>query len=95
MSRRRTTLNHWTAPRSRWKPRGNGGVPNIEIVFSALLLVDAVPLLEESALCLWTQEQLDIAYDWAMRCHFRASDNYVRVPPRPDFIPRREDAANG
>jgi hypothetical protein len=35
----------------------------------------------------WTQSQLSIAYDYAIRLHLRASDNSgVRLSPRPKFL---------
>lgn len=70
------------------KPRGNGGVVDNEICYDALLLVgDTDPSL--SKIAIWSQEQRDLAYDWAMRTHLRASDNDdVFVPQRPDYIPR-------
>jgi hypothetical protein len=36
----------------------------------------------------WSDLQREIAGDWALRSHLRASDNNtVRVPEKPDFIP--------
>ena len=35
----------------------------------------------------WTQHERVLAYDWAYRIHLRASDNPVRLRPRPTFIP--------
>lgn len=70
------------------KPRGNGGVVNAEICFSALLLMGDVDISEETMAC-WSPDNLAVAYDWAMRRHLQASDNDdVIVPPRPSFIPR-------
>lgn len=69
------------------KPNGNDGVVSPTICCHALMAVSDSDAPEE--LCAsWTQEQRDIAYDWAMRCALRASDNDdVVVPERPDFIP--------
>ena len=69
------------------KPRGNNGVADMEICLSALLLVGDTDV-DEAIVTSWTQAQRDQAYDWAMRVHFRASDNDdVFVPERPDFVP--------
>jgi hypothetical protein len=69
------------------KPRGNDGVVNAEICYLGLLLTSEAVTPEMVAQ--WTQEQLDVAYDWAMRVHLNASDNDdVPVPPRPAFLPR-------
>lgn len=68
------------------KPRGNNGIVSAEIAFDALLLVGDTDI-DEDTISNWTQEQRDIAYDWAMRIHLHASDNDdVPVPPRPEFI---------
>ena len=75
------------------KPRGNGGVVSANICFNALLLVgdvDTQGIAPDS----WTQEELDRAYDWAMRVHLHASDNDdVLVPPRPHYVPRESPNA--
>lgn len=71
------------------KPTGNDGIVNAEICFASLLLVGGVDVTEEQVAS-WTQDQMDRAYDWAMRVHLHASDNDdVLVPARPDFIPKR------
>lgn len=71
------------------KPTGNDGVVDAEICFNSLLLVGDVNVTEEQVAA-WTQDQMDRAYDWAMRVHLHASDNPgVLVPARPDFIPGR------
>ncbi|EJN11803.1 hypothetical protein PMI42_04817 [Bradyrhizobium sp. YR681] len=70
------------------KPNGNDGVVNAEICFGSLLLVGDVDVSPEMV-ATWAQDQMDLAYDWAMRVHLHASDNNdVFVPERPDFIPR-------
>lgn len=35
----------------------------------------------------WTPLQRAQAHLWAWKTHLRASDNPVRVPARPDFLP--------
>lgn len=71
------------------KPAGNHGLVDAEICFNSLLLVGDVGVAEE-LVAAWTQDQMDRAYDWAMRVHLHASDNDdVYVPPRPEFIPAR------
>jgi len=75
-----------TSRRAMWKPAGNDGVPDAEITIRALSLTE-IGVLGDDLVSGWTQEQRDAAYDWAMRVHFRASDNsHVRVPPRPEFL---------
>ncbi|QOG20415.1 hypothetical protein [Bradyrhizobium sp. SEMIA] len=70
------------------KPIGNDGVVNAAICFNSLLLVADVHVTEEMV-ATWTQDQMDCAYDWAMRIHLHASDNDdAFVPDRPDFIPK-------
>jgi hypothetical protein len=74
-------------------PRGNNGVVSAEICFDALLLVGDADI-DESTIAAWTQEQRNVAYDWAMRTHLRASDNDdVFLPERPDFIPWQVNGA--
>ncbi|WP_156948869.1 hypothetical protein [Bradyrhizobium sp. WSM1417] len=69
-----------------FKPTGNHGLVDAEICFNSLLLVGDTDVTEE-LVATWTQEQMDRAYDWAMRVHLHASDNPgVLVPARPDFI---------
>lgn len=69
------------------KPRGNGGVVNVEMCFCALMLMGDVDIGEER-IAKWSDDERAIAYDWAMRRHLSASDNDdVIVPPRPAFIP--------
>lgn len=77
------------------KPRINGGVVSAGICASALMLTDAYPI-DDCQCEAWTQEQRDVAYDWAMRVHLKASDNEdVVVPPRPDFLPPPPPAPTG
>lgn len=74
-----------------FKPIGNDGVVNAEICFNALLLVGDADVTEE-LVTTWTQDQMDYAYNWAMRLHLYASDNPgVFVPERPDFIPKPDE----
>lgn len=71
-----------------FKPTGNHGLVDAEICFNSLLLVCDTDVTED-LVATWTQEQMDRAYDWAMRLHLHASDNSgVFVPERPDFIPK-------
>lgn len=70
------------------KPRGNHGLVDAEICFNSLLLVCDCDITED-LVAGWTQDQMDRAYDWAMRLHLHASDNPgVFIPERPDFIPK-------
>jgi hypothetical protein len=74
-----------TSKRAQWKPSGNNGIPDTEITLCAIML--AGENITEDQIKNWSQEQRDEAYDWAMRIHFKASDNsYVRVPSRPEFL---------
>ena len=34
----------------------------------------------------WKPSQIEAAEEWAAAMHLRASDNIVRVPPRPRFL---------
>lgn len=62
----------------------------VEQTETALLLVGDVDT-DNIDVEAWTDEQRSLAYDWAMAVHFYASDNEdIVVPPRPDFIPRKE-----
>lgn len=36
----------------------------------------------------WTPEESAAAEAWASKSYIRASDNPVRVPPKPDFLKR-------
>lgn len=76
------------------KPVGNGGVVNAEICELALLLVGGISVTREM-IDAWSSDQLDQAYDWAMRVHLSASDNDdVVVPDRPEFIPVRSASSD-
>lgn len=49
-----------------------------------LLLIGETPPSDPKT---WTESQLAIAYDYAIRIHLRASDNRgVRLHPRPRFL---------
>ena len=62
----------------------------VEQTETALLLVGDVDT-DNIDVEAWTDKQRSLAYDWAIAVHFYASDNEdVVVPPRPDFIPRKE-----
>ncbi len=57
--------------------------PDIHITQDLLLLVCIkVPL---SRIRSWTPQQVEAAEKWAASVHLRASDNIVRVPPKPKF----------
>jgi len=69
------------------KPNANDGAVNAAICFNSLLLVGDVDVRWETV-STWSQDQMDRAYDWALRVHLHASDNPdVFVPDRPDFVP--------
>lgn len=79
------TTHKPTSVRARWKPAGNNGVPDTAITVCALSLTEV--RISDDDVAGWSQTQRDIAYDWAMRVHFKASDNsHVRVPPKPEFL---------
>jgi hypothetical protein len=40
----------------------------------------------EHAITHWTELEMVMAYDWAMRVHLRASDNRVMMRPCPYFV---------
>jgi hypothetical protein len=74
------TENYDDPRKVEWKA---GDVAAAE-VHTALLLADVeVPIttIEE-----WTEEQRRAAGTWAMAIHLDASDNDVRVPPKPMFL---------
>lgn len=58
------------------------------IVQDALLLAGCDIALK--TILKWNMMQWSVAYDWAMRVHLRASDNIIRVPNRPKFLPIEE-----
>jgi hypothetical protein len=71
-----------------FKPRGNNGIVSADICFDALLLTGEYDVAE-GTVGRWSQEQLDRAYDWAIRRYLEAADiDDVIVPPRPEFIPK-------
>lgn len=77
------------------KPRGNGGIASAEICFCTLMLVGDTDVTEAQCAA-WTQEQRDVAYDWAIRVHLHASDNDdVLVPARPEFVPHKAAGYGG
>jgi len=39
----------------------------------------------------WTPKQIEAAEKWAGAMHFRASDNIIRVPPKPTFLERYKE----
>jgi hypothetical protein len=41
----------------------------------------------------WTPLERLIAYDWALRCHLRASDNPTQLRPKPNFVEIAENAS--
>jgi hypothetical protein len=49
--------------------------------------------LPRELLCRWSVQERAIVEDWACRLHLRASDNIVRVPPKPDLVTRAERLA--
>lgn len=57
------------------------------------VLVDILSLVEvfvtEEVVSTWTDEQCELAEDWACKLHLKASDNkYIRVPEKPKFLER-------
>jgi hypothetical protein len=65
-----------------------------DVLASLLALVDVdVPRVKILG---WTRQQRERAFAWAGAAHLSASDNPVRVPPKPKFLkafPRIDDAA--
>lgn len=57
-----------------------------EVVSDMLSLVGVA--IDEMFVRPWTELERLLAYDWAIRVHLRASDNIVRIRPRPSFIPK-------
>lgn len=39
----------------------------------------------------WTPQQVEAAEKWCAAIHLRASDNIVRVPPKPKFLEKYEE----
>lgn len=67
------------------------GATTAALVRDALALVmEQPPTLETIAR--WTQNELLIVYDWAMREHAHASDYLVRRRPRPYLVTMVIDA---
>lgn len=55
-----------------------------EVVHDVMSLV-AADLPPLAGVERWTETELLVAYDWAIREHLRASDNPVHWRPRPHF----------
>jgi hypothetical protein len=51
-----------------------------------LLLIVGIDASRET-IAQWSDRQVKAAEAWAGSAHLRASDNYVRVPNRPSFLP--------
>lgn len=65
-------------------PKDFPGARNNKAVGDLLAMVDVdVP---DDVLSGWTDEQAFLAQHWAWKYYLRASDNIVKVPPRPDFL---------
>jgi len=58
----------------------------VDVVQTGLILVGIEPSLETIAA--WSYEQRLAAFEWASATHFRASDNDVDVPAKPEFLPQ-------
>jgi hypothetical protein len=59
-----------------------------EAVDTLLCLADAPVPME--VILGWNSEQIQMAGDWALRVHLRASDNLNRVPPKPAHVAEAE-----
>lgn len=75
--------------RSRGEKKAGRGRPEgsraeHSILHDLLLLVCYV--VPKKVIKAWTPEQRKLAETWAAKTHLRASDNPVRVPPRPSFL---------
>lgn len=46
--------------------------------------------VSQQALESWTTLELALAFDWAARVHFKASDSLVRIRDKPSFITAAE-----
>ena len=69
------------------KPRGNGGVVDAPVCMVAIALAGGADVTHETVSA-WSQEQRDIAYDWAARTYLRANGlPDLPLPARPDFLP--------
>jgi len=60
-------------------------------------VIDAISLVSapvrRQAVENWTEMELAVAYDWAMRLHLHASDNRVRTRTKPSFVTAAETYA--
>lgn len=58
--------------------------------YSRTLLRDALSLagvtVHQENLESWTELEMAVAYDWAVRVHLHASDNRVKVRDKPTFV---------
>jgi len=61
-------------------------VPSSRVVREMLSLADVD--VSRVTTATWTLRQCCAAVTWAAAVHLRASDNPVRVPPRPKFLPK-------
>jgi len=64
-----------------WEPQG---ALTVQLVVDVLDLVDIAQPRTDPAQ--WTELELALAYDYAMRVHYHASDNIVRLRPRPSYV---------
>jgi hypothetical protein len=56
----------------------------LEIVEILLLCIgEEIPVKKRRS---WKQKQRNEVAEWASKLHLRASDNLVRVPPKPKFL---------
>lgn len=64
------------------------GEISVGLVEDALALVGHTLRRRGDEVWAWTDFELLLAYDWAIRVHLRASDNSltVRSRPRPSFV---------
>lgn len=58
-------------------------VPPVDDVYIALQFVSDTDHITEDQVRSWSADQRADAFDWVMAVHYRASDNDVRLPPRP------------
>lgn len=54
-----------------------------------LLELCSVPGVTVAQVRAWTTDERILVENWVGSTWYRANDNPVRVPPRPDFLPRR------
>jgi hypothetical protein len=57
-----------------------------------LLLLVGIRVSLFSIRC-WSRNEVEAAKKWAAKMHLYASDNIVRVPPKPEFLKRYEKVA--